>query len=498
MAQQHKRRATGEALTPRARAIGTVAVLGAAFERAPVPLAVLGRRLQPVRRNPAWSELFAAVAGDAAAGDPRRWPDAIAVALIQALREETAVTVRLPLGDAGERVLSITTQAVKLGRRSLLVATAGSGDGAIDAGAERAAALGQLLASIVHELNNQLSTILAQSQLARRGARAKAQGERLDRVIEAARQSARIVTNLLDLARRRPVRRTPIDVDTIVQRAIGLVQADLDRLAIEVAFAPAGDLPAVLGDATGMTQVVVNLLTNARDALAEVPPPRRVAISTRFDPDAGLVELSVADNGPGIPPAILRRIFQPFFTTKAEGKGTGLGLSLCITQTKELGGGITARNREAGGAEFLVRLPARRTAAEAPDAPAPRAAGAAAILVVDDDRDMARYVQSLLRRDGHAVDLAGDGGEALRRIDRRRYDLIVSDVHMAGIDGIELFRRLEREQPEAVERLVFLTGDVANRELEQFFVLAGRPVIAKPFDDDRFLSIVGQMLRRPR
>lgn len=498
MAEHSKRRtaATKAPLPSNARAIGTAAILGAAFERAPVPLAVLGRHLQPVRRNPAWTELFTAQTGDAAAGDPRRWPDDVAVALIQALREETAVTVRLPIGD-GERTLSITTQAVRLGRRSLLVATAGSGDGAIDAGAERAAALGQLLASIVHELNNQLSTILAQTQLARRGTQAAVQGARLDRVIEAARQSARIVTNLLDLARRRPVRRTPMDLGEIVQRAIGLVQADLDRHGIAIDLSLASDLPSVLGDSTGMTQVVVNLLTNARDALAEVPAPRQVAVRTRFDADAGLVELSVADNGPGIPSAILRRIFQPFFTTKPEGKGTGLGLSLCITQTKELGGGITARNRPDGGAEFLVRLPARTADADDPAwIPAPQPAGRAAILVVDDDRDMARYIQSLLRREGHAVDLAAEGGEALRRLDRRHYDLIVSDMHMAGIDGIELFQRLEREHPDAVARLIFVTGDVANRELEQFFVLAGRPVVPKPFDDDRFLSIVAQMLRR--
>ena len=128
---------------------------------------------------------------------------------------------------------------------------------------------------------------------------------------------------------------------------------------------------------------------------------------------------------------------------------------------------------------------------------APRPAGGAAILVVDDDGEFARYVQSLLRRDGHAVDLAADGLEALRRIDRRRYDVIVSDIHMPGMDGAELFRRLDTQDRDAAGRVLFVTGDVANAELEQFFLLAGRPVIAKPFDDERFLSVVRQLLLRP-
>ncbi|MCC7271209.1 MAG: response regulator, partial [Alphaproteobacteria bacterium] len=107
-----------------------------------------------------------------------------------------------------------------------------------------------------------------------------------------------------------------------------------------------------------------------------------------------------------------------------------------------------------------------------------------------------RYVQSLLRREGHAADLAADGAEALRRIARRRYDLVVADIHMAGMDGTELFGRLEQQHPDLRERVLFVTGDVANPELEQFFVLAGRPVLAKPFDDERFLSVVARMLAR--
>lgn len=465
-----------------------------AFEQAAEAMAVTDAQFRLLRRNRAWTAALAGAGDD----DPSRWPDEIVARLAATPGDGTPVSVRLPGADGEASPLLVTARAARHGRRRVLLLSARREETGIDAAAERAVALGQLLASIVHELNNQLSTILAQSQLLRRVVRNQSHHARLDRVIEAARQSARIVTNLLDLARRRPVRRAPLPMAEVATRAIELVRGRLERAEVELATDLPGDLPPVLGDATGLGQVVVNLLTNASDALSEVPRPRRLSVALAHDRDARMLELRVTDNGPGIPPAIMKRIFQPFFTTKAEGKGTGLGLSLCVTQMKELGGSITAANLPTGGAEFVVRMPVGNGAAGDPAATStPRPAGGGAILIIDDDEDLARYIQSLLRREGHAADIASDGSEALRRIDRRRYDLLVTDIHMAGMDGTTLFQRLERDHPEAAGRLLFMTGDIANPELEQFFVLAGRPVIAKPFDDQRFLSIVMQMLRRP-
>ncbi|BBK38421.1 hypothetical protein STAQ_34990 [Allostella sp. ATCC 35155] len=454
----------------------------------PAPLAVTDRNLVPIATSAAWDERLAP------AGDPRDWPDDVVAGLLGAIAAGRDATLPLPSPIDPQQRLLVSVRPYRQGRRRLAALLIEPEGAAVDPAAERAAALGQLLASIVHELNNQLATILAQTQLVRRAVRNRSQQDRLDRSIEAARQSARIVTNLLDLARRRPVRRTPLALPDIARRAVELVRGRIEQAGIALSTDLPDGLPAVAGDATGLGQVVVNLLTNACDALAEVPPPRRLSLTLRHDPDSRMLELRVADNGPGMPPAVLRRIFQPFFTTKPEGKGTGLGLSLCVTQVKELGGGITAANRPEGGAEFLVRLPESLAGEAARLSPAHRPAGGAAILVVDDDGEFARYVQSLLRRDGHAVDLAADGLEALRRIDRRRYDLIVSDIHMPGMDGTELFRRLDTQDRDAAGRVLFVTGDVANPELEQFFLLAGRPVIAKPFDDERFLSVVRQLL----
>ncbi len=454
---------------------------------------------RPLRRNRAWIALLAGDGGDGPdMADPRHWPDEAVARIAAAPADGGAVVLRLapPPGEGAATAILVTARQVRHGRRRLLLA-ARREEAGLDPAAERAAALGQLLASIVHELNNQLSTILAQSQLLSRTVRSQAHLGRLERIVEAARQSARIVTNLLDLARRRPIHRAALPLAEVTARAVELVRGRLEQAGVELVADLPADLPTVTGDATGLRQVVVNLLANASDALAEVPGPRRLWLTLAHDPDGRMVELRVADNGPGIPPAILKRIFQPFFTTKPEGKGTGLGLSLCVSQVKELGGSITAANRTAGGALFVVRLPVAQPAQPEPPPPAPRPAGGAAVLVIDDDTGLGRYIQSLLRREGHAADLAADGAEALRRIDRRRYDLLVTDIHMPGMDGVELYRRLESQDPEAARRILFMTGDIANAELEQFFLLAGRPVIAKPFDDHRFLSVVAQLLRRP-
>lgn len=470
-----------------------------AFMESTEAQALIDDAFRPLRHNRAWIMLLAGDGSDTSdMVDPSRWPDEAVTRIAAAPADGAAVVLRLPppAGEGGVAAILVTARRVQHGRRRLLLLAARREETALDAAAERAVALGQLLASIVHELNNQLSTILAQSQLLSRTVRSQAHRGRLERVIEAARQSARIVTNLLDLARRRPVHRAALPLAEVTAQAVELVRGRLEQAGVELAADLPAELPAVIGDATGLRQVVVNLLVNAGDALAEVPGPRHLWLTLAHDPDGRMVELRVADNGPGIPAAILKRIFQPFFTTKPEGKGTGLGLSLCVTQVKELGGSITAANRPAGGAEFVVRLPIAQPAQPEPP-PVPRPAGGAAVLVIDDDAGLGRYIQSLLRGEGHAADLAADGVEALRRIDRRRYDLIVADIHMPGMDGVELYRRLESQDPEAARRMLFMTGDIANAELEQFFLLAGRPVIAKPFDDDRFLSVVSQLLRRP-
>src|SRR5438094_9961059 len=208
----------------------------------------------------------------------------------------------------------------------------------------------------------------------------------------------------------------------------------LKDVTIEKNLAP---LPAVLGDRHALQQVVINLLNNAAQAVAENPPerPRVILLSTWFD---DRVRLRVADSGPGIPDAVLPHLFTPFFTTKEPGQGTGLGLSITYSIVEAHGGRITVQRPSAEGAgttgaAFLVDLPAAPADAPRRQTPVPEAppAGPVAkrtILLVDDDPAVRRMVQAQLGRAGHPVEVARNPQHAIDLARTRPYDLILVDA----------------------------------------------------------------------
>jgi two-component system NtrC family sensor kinase len=244
--------------------------------------------------------------------------------------------------------------------------------------------------------------------------------------------------------------------------------------------------------------VVVNLLTNGHQALRQQPPPRRITITTRGDAQGGVVTLTVADNGPGIPPEIRTRIFEPFFTTKAVGQGTGLGLSLCQGIVEAHGGVLRLDDAPAGGAVFRIELPVLpppvqevATVNGVKDAPIT----GKRILVVDDEGEVSTILAELLSVDRHEVDTAQNGTDALEKIRRQRYDLVVSDLLMPEMDGPGLYRAVEASDPELARRFVFITGDTLGATVRDFLDAAGRPTLTKPFDFDEVLRVIQGALR---
>jgi len=450
----------------------------------------------------AWTALW----GLAAEGEaPNRLADALLVGIDQALHDGRRVTVSAPAtpGTGRMRTISVEITPPGTGDAAGTPVLLTANDPAAPASARdeefgRLATLAQLLASIVHELNNQLSIILTNAQIARRRPGADTTPARLDKVIESARHSARIIRNLLDLSRSRALIRRSVEPAAVVQRAAELAGPELRRAQVVLEVAVDDALPPVDGDPDALTQVVLNLLTNARDAVVEACPPLRVAVSATTE--GAWVVLRVADSGPGIPPDVAARIFEPFFSTKAAGKGTGLGLSLCHSIVTQHGGTLAVAAASPRGAVFTIRLPAaRRIEANAGDADSggvrePGARGR--MLVVTADAEMADYLSGLLTGAGHAVTLAGDLEAALAAVEAGP-DVILAEVHAGDTAGLDLFRRLDGDDHPAARRLVFITGDLASPELEQFLVVAGRPAIAKPFDGDRLLALLRAMLVAP-
>src|SRR5438270_806032 len=225
--------------------------------------------------------------------------------------------------------------------------------------AGKLATLGELTTGVAHELNNPLNNIglfvgnavdLIELAVTEKGQIVRELGHAMQQVSKA----TEIISHLRTFGRAAPVSREPISLRQVIERALSLMREQLRLREIEVTVDLGPEEPVVLGNAIQLEQVFINLLTNARDAVAEAPRKAiRIACSAR----SGEVEVALADTGHGIPPGLERRIFDPFFTTKEVGKGTGLGLSITYGIIKEHGGTISVVSPPGEGATFLIHLP---------------------------------------------------------------------------------------------------------------------------------------------
>jgi two-component system NtrC family sensor kinase len=192
----------------------------------------------------------------------------------------------------------------------------------------------------------------------------------------------------------------------------------------------------------------------------------------------------VADTGPGFPPSIRSRIFEPFFTTKPVGQGTGLGLSICHRIAESHGGTIRLAERQGFGAVIRIELPAGApppTTRESPRAEPGTPLPGMKILIVDDEPEVAELLSDLLSRDGHQVDTADNGEVALRKLEGRVYDLILSDVRMPQLDGPSLLHEVKSHHPELSKRIIFITGDALSDHAQEFLRRTTLPTVGKPF-----------------
>jgi PAS domain S-box-containing protein len=346
---------------------------------------------------------------------------------------------------------------------------------------EKLTLLGELLAGVAHELNNPLTILLAQAEYLGAIAPPGRIAERAASLRRTAERCARIVRNFLALARRRPPERQSARLNDIVRDALELVAYQLRLDEVQLDLALADDVPDLWMDPHQLHQVVVNLTTNARQAMRQVQGPRRLGVATSYARARAVVCLEISDSGPGISADVAERIFEPFFTTKRAGEGTGLGLSLSRSIVEGHGGTIRVVNVAGGGAIFRVELPVPATTGTQPaESETAARVPPQRVLVVDDDLDVARTVRDLLVVDGHVVDVVGGGAAALERLRERRYDLVLSDVRMPGLGGLELYDHVRREHPRFEGRFLFLTGDALGATTAALEARA-LPCLPKPF-----------------
>ena len=363
---------------------------------------------------------------------------------------------------------------------------------------EKMSAIGQLIAGVAHDLNNPLASVVGFADfLSELVEVPPGLAEPLRVIRQEAERAANIVRNLLSFARRQEAQRQRQAVGPLLESTIALLRNEFLAHGVEATLAVDPDTPELELNANQMRQVFLNLLSNAVHAIAATGRPGTIHVQVR--PWLEGLAVHVTDDGPGMPEPVARHVFEPFYTTKAEGQGTGLGLSISQGIVKEHGGRITLETAPGRGATFTVELPG--SASEAPVAAAPAVAtfgsGARRVLVVDDEEPILHYMRATLTAWGHTVEVARDGREAYRRATTEPFDLIICDLRMPQLGGRELYDTLAREHPHLAARVIFATGDTVRGDTLQFLESLGRPFLHKPFALAELRRVLGDQPTTP-
>ena len=433
----------------------------------------------------------------------------------------TAEVVALPLVFDGEPAIVVLARDVTA--RKELTAKIMQMD--------RMIAVGTLAAGVGHEINNPLAYVVAnldflarelpglsvavrglESALTRPetstpGAASAALGDtprrlaEFQRAIDEAREGAervrKIVRDLKTFSRAEEDVREPLALECIIESAVDMAWSEIRHRARLVK--EYGPTPHVEASESRLGQVFLNVLVNAAQAIPEGQADgNQIRIVTRTD-ELGRAVVEIRDSGSGIPPEIAGRIFDPFFTTKPVGQGTGLGLSICQGIVQGIGGEITVESEVGKGTTVRVILPAAHVQRVEP--PLPQALGLVApgrrgsILIVDDEPLIGMALRRILSHE-HEVVVVARGREAIERIERgERFDLVLCDLMMPEMTGMDLHAELERRFPEYVSRMIFMTGGAFTPRAHEFLDKVPNQCLAKPFDVRHVQALVRDHVR---
>ncbi len=361
---------------------------------------------------------------------------------------------------------------------------------------EKMSALGGLLAGVAHELNNPLSVVVGHAMMLQEEALDEATRRQIQKISESAERCARIVKTFLSMAREEPARLEPVDLNDVIEVAAEVARYGDDAHAVRIRTDLQKDLPPIQGDADQLTQMAINLIMNAEQAIGDSECGDRITLSTSAG--NGDVSLVVEDNGPGVPAEVRKRVFEPFFTTKGVGGGTGLGLSLCHQIVLSHRGTIRVEDVAGGGARFVVELPSCEAARTSGTEQAQQTDGnktAARVLVIDDEADVAELNAEVLTRAGFDAIAVANVADALGLLKVRSFDIVLSDLNMPERDGRALYEAIRSTYPELEPGVGFITGDTLGRTSQAFLAETGRPYLEKPVSPKELREFVDQIWR---
>jgi len=361
---------------------------------------------------------------------------------------------------------------------------------------DRMASLGTLAAGIAHEINNPLTYVIANLQLLEEEMPTNAP---LHDALEGAARIRGIVSHVKTFSRAGDEHRTYVDLRSVLDSSIRVVMSEIRSRARLIKDYE--NVPLILANPGQLGQVFLNLLLNAAHSIQEGDAERNtVRVKTRTAANGDVV-VEISDTGRGIPMEVRHRIFDPFFTTKPLGIGTGLGLSICHGIVRGLKGTISVESEIGSGTTFRITLPPSEERPSSAPRPVPVSNPQlrGKILIVDDEPRIAQVVKDMIGTD-HETSVVTTGTDALQLLmqepDETRYDLILCDLHMPEISGMDLHEKLAELRPAIAERMVFMTGGTFTERSRNFVSKVANAVIDKPIDIGQLRRLVTTTLIR--
>jgi PAS domain S-box-containing protein len=332
-------------------------------------------------------------------------------------------------------------------------------------------ALGQLTGGVAHDFNNLLMIIMAGTQVIKKEVTSAKAVRALQSMETASQRAASLTRQLLSFARRQSVQPQTIRLAERFDTLRDVLKVGLGS-TIDFNIDVKDDVWNVVVDPSEFETALLNLVVNARDAL---PDGGSIAVRAVNDPERNHVEISVEDNGVGIPDDIVAKVFDPFFTTKSVGKGTGLGLSQVHGFAHQAGGSVGLKSTLGKGTKITICLPRGPVDLVSEDAPASRA-GTGTVLLVEDNPDVAVASTGLLEQLGYKVRWVSDAAAALAEVEKDGIDIVFSDIVMPGkMDGVRLAKEIRATRPKLP--ILLMTGYSATaKEIGSQF-----PVLRKPY-----------------
>lgn len=351
--------------------------------------------------------------------------------------------------------------------------------------------LDTLVAGVAHELNNKLTPVLGFAELLEAAAPASLRPH-TQCIRQSSSEAAQIIKQLLNIARPSAAEFAPTDLVSLCREVAQVLRYQLREHQCEATLYLPTEPVWTKADAAQLKQVLINLILNSLHAMEHLSHPE---LTLTVETSAAGAWVRVRDIGTGIKPENLTRIFDPFFTTKGP-RGTGLGLSISASILRQHGGEILVDSTPGIGSTFSLRLPVQIAENRSQTVAASRLqdssydASRRSVLIVDDEEFVRQLMQEVLRRCFSCrIEIASDGEEAVEKLRSESFDLVLTDIRMPRLDGLQLRRWIAEHRPELAERVIFVTGNAGTLDLDTGLDrVTGTTVIRKPFTVD---AVVG-------